>query len=177
MTVHWLLKPPTTLLNITDKLQVTSGPKKTLSRESCSTILLIFMFILKMEKSHISVKCFSLEGWVWHDISKPMSSLICKEKENFKQVSCYYNKHEMQHCYWIFRHRGGGWRNKARSSFFKLTPIFLLLDETIHKAFDIAPGGCIPNNQDDQMETTIQTPKNPWTKNCLPKPPIMKVQA
>lgn len=67
--------------------------------------------------------------------------------------------------------------NKARSSFFKLTPIFLLLDETIHKAFDIAPGGCIPNNQDDQMETTIQTPKNPWAKNCLPKPPIMKVQA
>lgn len=55
MTVHWLLKPPTTLLNITDKLQITSGSKKNLSRESCSTILLIFMFILKMEKkTHFS---------------------------------------------------------------------------------------------------------------------------
>ena len=104
MTVHWLLKPPTTLLNITDKLQITSGSKKNLSRESCSTILLIFMFILKVEKSHISVKRFALEGWVWHDISKTMSSLIQKsyiarKKEISKQVSCYYNKHEMQHCY------------------------------------------------------------------------------
>ena len=70
MTVHWLLKPPTTLLNITDKLQITSGSKKNLSRESCSTILLIFVFILKMEKSHISVKRFALVGWVWHDTSK-----------------------------------------------------------------------------------------------------------
>ena len=70
MTVHWLLKPPTTLLNITDKLQITSGSKKNLSRESCSTILLIFMFILKMEKRHISVKRFALVGWVWHDTSK-----------------------------------------------------------------------------------------------------------
>ena len=84
MTVHWLLKPPTTLLNITDKLQITSGSKKKLSRKSSSTILLIFMFILKWKKSHISVKRFALEGWVGHDISKTMSSLICKEKENFK---------------------------------------------------------------------------------------------
>ena len=68
-----------------------------------------------------------------------------------------------------------------------MVPIFLLLNETLHKVFDIAPGGYIANNQDDQMETKIQTPqnpqgfqqnpKNPWTKNCLPKTPKMKIQA
>ena len=92
MTVHWLLKPPTTLLNITDKLQITSGSKKNLSRESCSTILLIFMFILKMEKRHVSVKRFALVGWVWHDTSKTMSSLIQKSYKTLQGKRKFQNK-------------------------------------------------------------------------------------
>lgn len=102
MTVHWLLKPPTTLWNITDKLHITSGSKKNLSRESCSTILLIFVFILKMEKSHISVKRFALEGWVWHDISKKClhwyKKATLQEKRKFQNKFhvIINNKHEMQ---------------------------------------------------------------------------------
>jgi len=47
----------------------------------------------------------------------------------------------MQHCYWIFRHRRGLKKYLAQSSFFTLTPIFLLLDETLHKVFDMGVFG------------------------------------